>query len=168
MTLARTALAGFLSTLGVGCTIAMPFRGPGMDTLEARGDQTVLVSITHATVDNDNREAFDDYTRKLADIMDEQPGLIGFSIRKELFGDEAWTMTAWENEEALTAFSRSAPHREAIAAARSALVRAEFRRVPVEASDLPLSWDRALELLAQPRERANQAPHGSALYPSDP
>lgn len=153
----RISALSLFSTLGMGCAIAMPFRGPGLESGRVTGDgeRTVVVSVTHAVLIPGEREAFDRYVRSLSELMDEQPGLIGFSLRKELFGDEAWTMTAWEDEASLVAFSRSPAHREAVEAARHGLRRARFRRVTIPASELPLSWDRALAILDE--ERPNVA-----------
>lgn len=155
----RAVIGTLFSALSLSCAVAMPFRGPGLD---GAPDRMVVVSLTHAVVDPDRRRAFDAYTQKLAASMESQPGLVGFSLRKELFGNEAWTMSAWESEEALIAFSASPAHREAVDASREALVRARFCRLTVQARELPLSWSRVLEILDSERESVGESQAGAA------
>jgi len=61
----------------------------------------------------DAREFFKDTKAVLATMAD-QPGLLGHAVRFEIFGNKAWTMTAWKDEASLTAFVRSPAHREAV------------------------------------------------------
>ena len=136
-----------------GCTVGKPFRGPGFEpgrgvTLEEAGD-TVLVAITHTVLNRDRmaRRAFGRHLWKVVDAMPEQPGLVGYSVRRELFGDEAWTLSVWVDEASLEGFVRSEAHRNAIAVGGRALESVRFARIELEAEELPLEWPRALELL---------------------
>ncbi|MEM6532705.1 MAG: hypothetical protein AAF654_08770 [Myxococcota bacterium] len=110
----------------------------------------VLVSITHAVLNPNARDAFDDYVFVVADAMDrgEIPGLVGYRIRKEVFGDEVWTMSAWRSAKDLSAFVRSEVHARAIRAGRGAIVTMTSKRVTLSADEIPLGWDRAEALLA--------------------
>src|SRR6266540_4816199 len=42
------------------------------------------------------------------------PGLIGFTFRAKLLRHRFWTLSAWEDETALTAFVGKAPHLDAM------------------------------------------------------
>lgn len=141
------ALLGFL--LG-GCVISTPFRGPGFvdgKVTNAAPETEVVVSITHATVNRDRRGPFDEHVDRVVKSLPAQPGLIGYAVRKELFGDEVWTMTVWRSEADRARFVASSDHRAAMAAGGSALKAVRFSRVVVPAGELPLSWDRARLLL---------------------
>ena len=148
-----------ISLLGLclgGCAIATPFRGPGFIAGRVSGvepDQPVVVVVTNARVHSDRRAPFDLHTRKVMDSLPAQPGLVGFSVRRELFGDEAWTMTVWKSEADRARFVASDTHRAAMAAGAPALKAVRFSRVEIPAKDIPISWDRAKQLLdEQPRK----------------
>jgi heme-degrading monooxygenase HmoA len=97
------------------------------------------------------REFFQDTRRVLAGLP-EQPGLVGYSFRFEIFGRTAWTMTAWKDEASLNAFVRSPAHREAVR--RSGETAQNLRFVTLERAigSLPLNWRDARRLLAEAEE----------------
>jgi len=118
------------------CTVGMPFRGPGLDPAAADAPGDVVLAVTHAVLDPETRGDFDDYIFAVADTLDGAvPGLVGYSIRKEIFGDEVWTMSVWRDDASLETWSRSPKHREAIAKVGGAIVtlRTGRFRVPAEA-----------------------------------
>ena len=133
-------------TLG-GCVVATPFRGPGQDVAAGTGE--LVLSLTQATLNDDSRAraVFWDYVDQVEASLEDQPGFVGFSKRAELFGDNAWTMTVWSDAGSLQAFVNSAPHRAAMRDAMGALADARFARVTIGRDELPVSWERALELL---------------------
>lgn len=150
------SLVALLIATAAGCAISRPFSGPGLAAHGIAADdprETVTVVITHAKLDNSRRGPFDDYTRRLVEALDsgEFAGLVGFSVRKELLGNEVWTMSTWTDHAAVDRFAGSALHREAIARARHAIVSLRVRYVRVAPADVPLSWERALWHLEQPR-----------------
>ncbi len=81
--------------------------------------------------------------------MSTTPGLIGYSVRKEIFGNEVWTMSAWISEEALTQFLEGRAHRDAVAKGGipPAKVRSAYTWIP--AKRLPISWEYAQQLLEE-------------------
>jgi hypothetical protein len=146
----RLLLPWLLSSLLVGCTIGMPFPDlPAAAPGGARGEPVVLV-LTHVVVDRARRGEFDRQNRRVLASMDQHPGLLGYSARRELFGENGWTMSVWETDEARAAFVRTGVHREAIARSMPALVRVRLRRVTVERDALPEDWDDVLRLLDMP------------------
>lgn len=74
----------------------------------------------------------------------EQPGLVGHAKRMELFGDQAWTVSVWQDEASLLAFVQSTAHRRAMAEAGDSFIDARFARLKVSRSSLPLPWDEVL------------------------
>ena len=141
-----------------GCAISTPYRsvagvGPTAD------DDTVLVALTHAEIaeGTSTASAFWSNVSAVADSLEGRPGLLGYRLRRELFGRNSWTMTVWTDEASLEAFIGSDIHQTAIREGWPALDRARFARVTVPLSEIPLSWDRAKALLdAQDREYVNR------------
>jgi heme-degrading monooxygenase HmoA len=93
------------------------------------------------------RKPFFADTQKVIADMPNQPGLVGYSFRFQIFGRRAWTMTAWRDEAARNRFAKSPSH---LAAVRNSSITAQnmrFVSVTVPASTLPMRWDEALRLL---------------------
>jgi quinol monooxygenase YgiN len=147
-----------ISTLLTACSVAMPFRWPGLQhstgaALTGANDKVLLV-LTNPTVYPDRRAAFDDYTQRLLKSMQNQPRLIGYSARRQLLGNEAWTVSIWVDDAAMQAFVTSPEHRAAMKAGNPALKSARFRREWISSNELPLNWTRVLQIL----EDGNTAP----------
>ncbi|MDX2088871.1 MAG: antibiotic biosynthesis monooxygenase [Kofleriaceae bacterium] len=133
------------------CAVSRPFAGPGYDrergVIAPDTGAMVVVALTNATLDGARRHTFDDHTRRVVDSLSSQPGFIGSSLRTRIFGNEVWTMTAWTSEEALDNFVASGVHQTAIENGMAPVRTARFARIKVARTALPLSWDRALEIL---------------------
>ena len=150
----RLAIAT-LSLLALGgCAIATPFKGPGFDpkkgvTLE--GPDRVVVAVTKAVVQGDRGERSGFWTNvwRVEESLETRSGFIGYSLRRQLFGSTAWTMTVWIDEASLDAFVESSVHQTAIEQSLPALSQTGFARVEVERDDIPLPWDRAVEILEE-------------------
>lgn len=136
-------------TLG-GCTISTPYRESSRLDLDSSGkEKVVLVSVTHITL-NDDREArriFWDHVHKLTKTMESNPGFRGMSLRRQLFGNEAWTLSVWENEESLREFVRSPEHRKAMNEGAPAARNIRFSRFQASTKELPLKWTEVLSRL---------------------
>ncbi|MEO0476689.1 MAG: hypothetical protein AAF085_12085 [Planctomycetota bacterium] len=142
---------GVAVVMSSGCTIATPFEGPGYEdgvgvTLDAT-DDSVIVVITQAVLSGGDREGFNDGTRSVMDSMDQHEGLIAWSVRREIFGDNAWTMTVWKDEVSLKKFVTSKVHRGAVKEGMPAVSQTRFYTFDVPAEALPISWDDALAQL---------------------
>jgi hypothetical protein len=144
-----------LAVLGLsGCAIATPFKGPGYSSskgVTASGSGPITIAITQAVLKDDGakRKSFWNQVSSVEASLASQPGLIGYSLRRELIGDTSWTLTAWVDEDSLRAFIEDVPHQDAIRDGRSALAEARFVRATLARTDLPLSWTTALEILEQ-------------------
>jgi len=136
------------------CAIATPFKGPGFSAgrgVTAPGTGPVTVAITQAVLGDDKakRRSFWSNVGLIESSLDGQPGLIGYSLRRELLGDNTWTLTAWSNEDSLRAFVEDIPHQDAIRSSASGMTQARFARITVNREELPLSWSKAIEILEQ-------------------
>ncbi|MDJ0951410.1 MAG: hypothetical protein QNJ94_21065 [Alphaproteobacteria bacterium] len=148
----RLSVAALCAFVLGGCAISTPFRGPGYDpnkgvTLEGEGK--VVVSLTEAVLraDGERRPVFWANVGRVEASLEGREGLVGYAMRRQLFGNQAWTMTVWADEASLIAFVESAAHQTAIREAGGALEAARFARVAIDREDIPISWERALELL---------------------
>ncbi len=143
-----------LTLLLHACAISTPWPRLTLVTAAVTDEQVVLV-LTRVVVDPAQRAEFDRQNSLVMASMATQPGLIGYSARRRLFGDEGWTMSVWANDEARAAFVRSSVHREAIAKGLPAVQTVELKRLTVARKDLPTDWDQVLRLLAEPEGRRN-------------
>jgi quinol monooxygenase YgiN len=139
----RQALVAGLLALG-GCAISIPYK-----TVAAPPDSsaTVVVALTWASLDPQRRAVFDRYTNRLVETLPQQPGLLGYSVRRELLGNEVWTMTVWSSDEARRNYVYSPLHQEAITETYGIIQRARFVRYVTTAAELPPIWPAALKRL---------------------
>lgn len=143
-----TSLVSTVAMLLAGCAVGTPWPRHVAGTPEQGGEVVVLV-LSHVVVDTSNRREFDRQTSRVLASLDRQPGLIGYSARRQLLGDQAWTMSVWADDASRAAFVRSAVHREAIERSAPALKLVELKRLTLARKDLPRDWDAALRLLAE-------------------
>lgn len=107
------------------------------------GDRSVVVGITHVKLGDENEKntVFWDYTRQVINSLPEHQGYLGYRLRKKLFVDEAWTMTVWEDQDALDRFVRGSRHGMAMGKGLPAVKSARFVRLILPRSQNPLDWD---------------------------
>jgi quinol monooxygenase YgiN len=106
----------------------------------------------------DRKDAFQAYVDRVLEALPRQPGLVGYSIRREIAGDRVWTLTAWRNEQARAAFVGSPIHAEAMARALPTLRATRFARVERAPGEGPPTWSEALRWLEESgREYSNTA-----------
>lgn len=130
-----------------------PFEGPGYDP--ARGvfvvdpDHELILVINYAWFDPAKREPVDAYMVSVFDSLcrDQHPGYVGGSIVIEV--DEAWTMSAWRDEDSIVRFYRSSAHSKAIDAALASVFHTRPARLKVAARDVPLDWAHAKQLCSR-------------------
>ena len=130
------------------CAISTPF--PRLKVSGAGADDPVVVVLTHIVVDSSQRSEFDRQTRRVIGSLPSHNGMLGYSARRQLFGNEAWTMSVWASDADRAGFVRSAVHQEAIAKSAPAVVNIQLKRLSLKREDVPAGWPRALELLAEP------------------
>lgn len=124
-----------------GFMLGPPFRGS--DALDALPpDATVVVGVTHVTTGDDaeKNDLFWKHTNAVVASLPSHQGYLGHKIRKQLFGNQAWTMTFWRDETSLNDFVRGDTHGAAIQNGLAAVEKGRFVRFTVERSKVPLSW----------------------------
>ncbi|WP_405776333.1 DUF3291 domain-containing protein [Streptomyces sp. NBC_01538] len=90
------------------------------------------------------------------------PGAYGASLIAQPLKRTFWTLSAWENKEALYTYARTEPHRSVMTGLRSSLSRSVFTFWETPASALPVNWPDARErLAAQERADADGASSGA-------
>ena len=134
-----------------GCAIGTPF--PRWQATTAERDQQVVLVITRIVVNPSKRREFDRQTSLVINSMPSHKGLLGYSARRELFGDQGWTISVWADDAARQNFVRSAVHRRAIQQSESAIVTVELKRLTLSRSALPNNWASALVLFDGPANK---------------
>lgn len=114
-------------------------------------DSSVVVGITHVTLgdEHEKNNVFWDYTRQVIDSLPEHQGYLGHKLRKKLLVDEAWTMTVWEDEDALDRFVGGSRHGMAIGKGLPAVKSARFVRLILPRAQTPLDWDTAEQTMSE-------------------
>ena len=90
-------------------------------------------------------------SQSISSQLGQTPGLIGFTFLAKFLRHRFWTLSAWEDEQALMAFIGKAPHREAMTGLQPYMGETAFVRWRVKGADLPLRWDDALPRMRSPR-----------------
>ncbi|MEM7147509.1 MAG: antibiotic biosynthesis monooxygenase [Verrucomicrobiota bacterium] len=136
----------FLSRRHVG----YPFAGPGYDpaqgvTLEV--GKEVFVAVTEGQYDKGQGKIFLRQLRQVMDSMPENPGLVGFAVRKQILGRKVWTLSVWKDEASLSHFLRNQAHRQAVS--EGGIPPSTFRSAYTHVSpeEIPFSWQEAVALL---------------------
>jgi hypothetical protein len=142
------ALMASLPLLGA-CTISMPFTYGPLGNIGVP-EELLQVSITHATLYPDKRDVFDQQTMVVYREMDKQSGLVAYGIRRELFGNQVWTVSVWRDHESRMKFFMSDVHQRAIYMSQDAIETVRYKRIDVQRRELPLTWDRVEQILKQP------------------
>lgn len=142
--IALLILAMPLIALLSGCTYTVPFRrvesGPD-------GNQPAVVTLSAVESKPGRRSAFFADTKRVLADLPNHSGLLGYSVRFQIFGRRAWTMTAWKDEDARDRFAASPIHRAAVKNSRVTAQNMRFISVTVPVSELPMKWREALRLL---------------------
>jgi len=84
------------------------------------------------------------YTAQVMKQLASAQGLLGYSLLARPLSKRFWTLSAWENENALRAFVRHLPHQNIMTALAPHMDKTKFVQWPIKGSQLPLQWDDAL------------------------
>jgi heme-degrading monooxygenase HmoA len=88
--------------------------------------------------------------RGVAAQLRETPGLVGFTFRAKFLGHRFWTLSVWEDEQALMTFVGKSPHVDTMSALGPYTAKTAFTRWRVKGAGIPLAWERALTRAASP------------------
>ncbi|MEV5846239.1 DUF3291 domain-containing protein [Streptomyces sp. NPDC051985] len=82
------------------------------------------------------------------------PGAYGASLIAEPFKRTFWTLSAWEDRDALHRYARTEPHKSVMTGLRPTMKGSVFTFWQVPAAQLPIGWTDARRRLAE-QERAD-------------
>ena len=77
------------------------------------------------------------------------PGAYGASLIAEPFKRTFWTLSAWEDKDALYTYARTEPHKSIMTGLRPTMKHSVFTFWQVPAADLPIDWSDAKRRLAE-------------------
>jgi heme-degrading monooxygenase HmoA len=136
-----------LSLVLSSCKIGTPFKGPRYINKEVVSSKdSVYVGITEVTLKKED-DVFWDFVKAINDTIEKYPGFIGYSIRQEIFGEMAWTLTVWDDKESMKNFIYSKLHIDAMEKGWSAVKRGRFSKFMLPKDSIPLDWKTAQEYL---------------------
>ena len=93
--------------------------------------------------------AFIQYSLQVQQQMRKSPGAIGYAMRARILSRNFWTLSVWEDDQALMEFVRAAPHREAMKSIAPYMGATKFTRWKLQGSAVPPTWDDAMKREAQ-------------------
>jgi hypothetical protein len=82
-------------------------------------------------------------------------GLIGYALDAHLARKAFYTVSAWESQDALDAFSRADPHRSRVSVIRPRMRPTTFTFWTVPGADLPISWAEVRRRIADTEENGS-------------
>ncbi|MFJ1800219.1 MULTISPECIES: DUF3291 domain-containing protein [unclassified Streptomyces] len=89
------------------------------------------------------------------------PGALGASLEAQLLKGVFYTLSAWEDKDALYTYARTEPHKSVMTGLRSVMGASTFTFWEVPVSQLPITWEDAKRRIeAQEREDAAQGGQG--------
>jgi quinol monooxygenase YgiN len=84
------------------------------------------------------------FTLQVIKQMRATPGAIGLSLRAKVIPRNFWTLSAWNDEQALQDFVMKLPHVDAMKALSPYMGTTNFIRWKVTGTALPLRWEDAM------------------------
>jgi hypothetical protein len=76
-------------------------------------------------------------------------GLIGYALDARPFSRKFWTLSVWEDQQALDHFVRQIPHGQIMQAMAPHMGKTQFAQWAVSHADIPLDWPSAKAHLSQ-------------------
>jgi hypothetical protein len=77
------------------------------------------------------------------------PGVIGYSLRAQIFSKQFWTLSVWDDSAALMNFVQKLPHSESMKAMAPFMGQTKFTQWKVPGSGVPLKWNEAIGRMTQ-------------------
>lgn len=89
------------------------------------------------------------FSREIMRQLASSHGLIGYALDAHVFARRFWTLSAWENQQALNDFVHRLPHSRIMQDLASDLGKTQFAQWQVSGADIPLDWSSAKARLSR-------------------
>jgi hypothetical protein len=89
------------------------------------------------------------YTRQIQRQLAASEGLVGYSMDANVAGKEFWTLSVWEDAQALRSFVHRTPHDEVMRDLLVDMGQTEFVRWQARGSSVPPGWSAAKERVGE-------------------
>jgi hypothetical protein len=83
------------------------------------------------------------YSAQIEKQLQETKGLIGFAFQAELLKKQFWTLSVWENGDALNEFIGNLPHSEIMIKLSPYMNHPTFTDWKIKGSEVPPDWEEA-------------------------
>jgi hypothetical protein len=100
--------------------------------------------------------AFMSATGVIRNQLSRASGLVGYALDAHPVQKTFWTVSAWDSQESLDAFSHADPHRARVSVIRPRMRPTTFTFWSVPGADLPISWPEVRRRIAA--EAASHTP----------
>jgi hypothetical protein len=87
---------------------------------------------------------FFSFTFRILAQLAKTSGVIGYGMRAKLLSRQFWTLSVWENQNALMDFVKRVPHGEAMKAMISHMGPTKFTQWKIPGAAVPPKWDEAI------------------------
>ncbi|MGA8833407.1 MAG: DUF3291 domain-containing protein [Desulfomonilaceae bacterium] len=85
------------------------------------------------------------YTVRVLVQLSKSNGLVGYSLRANLFKNNFWTLSVWEDESALRNFAFKGFHKGIMKLLRNDMGPTRFIKWAVKGTEVPPSWEDAMQ-----------------------
>lgn len=157
--IAAVFLSVFIASVGCDRTSDKSLTASCVMQKSETASDSVVVGMTRAVLGDDffKNVRFWYHTFLVVRSLEQNSGYLSHQVRGSVWKGDAWTLTVWEDEASLERFVGSKTHRAAMKKGWAALERADFARIVIARSDLPISW---------PQAEAFMKEHGRSIKPN--
>jgi hypothetical protein len=89
------------------------------------------------------------YTAEIERQLSESRGLVGYSLQAQLLSRRFWTLSVWEDEQALMEFVARSPHGPIMESLLPHMGQTKFTRWMIRGAALPPDWSEAKRRMAE-------------------
>jgi heme-degrading monooxygenase HmoA len=130
------------------CTVHSPFqKSEKLQNYNLTDESIVIVALTQVETGFNpiNLATFWSRVMDVRSSLDTNPGYLGGSIRRQLIGSKAWTMTVWKDSDSLDDFIYSKTHEKAMKDGAPAVNKSIFYRIKKKWKEIPIDWETAVK-----------------------
>jgi hypothetical protein len=116
----------------------------------AAGDREYLALLSYLPLNKYRAiPKFIKYTAEIERQLSESRGLIGYSLQAQVLSLRFWTLSVWEDEQALMEFVVRTPHGPVMQSMLPHMGQTRFTRWIIKGEALPPSWSEAKKRMAE-------------------